>query len=170
MLRPAGKALRWLFSKPGAVKGAPDELLNAGELAQRLVFDVGFAGLTAATTPGDIVDKATAAGTQLIGGTGLGLAAGRLGGRNQALAGALDMGGSVAGDFLAMPVGDAIMRGKDKVMGGEGLTPYERLGVEQEQAIRESAQTQILAQLGLLPNDYQVALVDPTLASNGLGG
>jgi hypothetical protein len=69
-----------------------------------------------------------------------------------------------------MPVGDAIMRGKDRVVGGEGLTPYERLGVEQEQAIRESAQTQILAQLGLLPNDYQVALVDPTLSASGLGG
>ena len=170
MLRPAGKALRWLLSKPGAVKGAPDELLNAGELAQRLIFDVGFAGLTAATTPGDVVDKATAAGTQLVGGAGMGLLGGRLGGRNQALSNALDMGFSVAGDFAAMPVGDAIMRGKDRVMGGEGLTPYERMSVEQEQAIRESTQTQLLAQLGLLPNDYQTALVDPTLSASGLGG
>jgi hypothetical protein len=170
MHRLAGNALKWLFSRPGAVKGAPDELLKAGDLAFRLIPDIGFAGLTAATTPGDVFDKATAAGTQLIGGTGLGLAAGRLGGRNKDIAGLLDMAGSVGGDFAAMPIGDAIMRGKDKVMGGEGLTPYERMSVEQEQAIRESAQTQILAQMGLLPNDYQTVLVDPTLSASGLGG
>lgn len=170
MLRPAGRALKWLFSKPGAVKGASDEMLGAGELALRLVPDVGFAALTAAHTPGDVFDKATAAGAQLVGGTAGGLAAARLGGRNQAVANLLDMAGSVAGDYAAMPVGDAIMRGKDKLAGGEGLTPYERLGLEQEKAIRESAETQVLASLGLLPNNYQTVLVDPTLAANGLGG
>ena len=170
MLRPAGTALKWLFSKPGAVKGAPDQLMNAGELAFRLAPDIGFSVLTAAQTPGDIFDKAVAGGTQLVGGTGVGLLAGRMGGRNEAVSGLLDMAGSVAGDFSAMPVADAIQRGKDKVMGGEGLTPWERMGKAEKEALIESAQTQVLADLGLLPAETQSYLVDPTLMANGLGG
>ena len=37
-----------------------------------------------------------------------------------------DLGGSYGGDFAGMAVGDGMMRGKDKLFGGEGLTPYER--------------------------------------------
>ena len=170
MLRPAGKALKWLFSKPGATKGASDQMLGAGELAMRLAPDIGFAALTAAQTPGDIFDKTVAGGAQLIGGTGLGLAAGRLGGRNQAVSGLLDMAGSVGGDYAAMPVADAIQRGKDKLMGGSGLTPWERMGEQQQQELVNAAQTQVLAELGLLPAETQGYLVDSTLAANGLGG
>ena len=170
MLRPAGKALKWLLSKPGAVKGAPDEMLKAGDLAMRLGLDAGFAGLTFAQTPGDLADKTIAAGSQLIGGAGMGLVGGRLGGRNDALATVLDTTFSVGGDFAAMPVADALMRGKDKIAGGEGLTPWERMGAKEKEALIESAQTQVLADLGLLPAETQSYLVDPSLMANGLGG
>ena len=82
MLRPAGNALKWLFSKPGAVKGASREMMNAGEIAFRILPDAGFGLLTAAQTPGDIFDKAVAGGAQVVGGAGGGLLLGKLGGRN----------------------------------------------------------------------------------------
>ena len=28
MIKPAGQALRWLFSRPNMIKGKPDELMN----------------------------------------------------------------------------------------------------------------------------------------------
>ena len=170
MLRPAGNALKWLFSKPGAVKGAAREMMNAGEIAFRIIPDAGFGLLTAAQTPGDIFDKAVAGGAQVVGGAGGGLLLGKLGGRNDAASNLLDMMGSVGGDFAAMPIADTIQRGKDKVMGGEGLTPWERMGKQEKEALIESAQTQVLADLGLLPAETQGFLVDPTLAANGLGG
>ena len=59
--------------------------------------------------------------SQLVGGAGAGLVGGRLGGRNEALSTVLDTAFSVGGDFAAMPVGDALMRGKEKKKGGKIL-------------------------------------------------
>ena len=169
-LRLAGDALKWLFSKPGVSKGAPSQLLNAGELAMRLVPDVGFAALTAAQTPGDVFDKAVAGGAQLIGGTGVGLAAGRLGGRNQAVSGLLDMGGSVLGDYAAMPVSDTIQRAKDKLVGGEGQTAWERMGAEQQTAYANELKQQILAQYGLVPGTREQYAMSPDPTMSVIGG
>ena len=55
-------------------------------------------------------------------------------------------------------------------MGGKGQTPYEKLSETQMVDLQESAKAQLLAELGLLPGSTQSALVDPTLAANGLGG
>jgi hypothetical protein len=46
-------------------------------------------------------------------------------------------------------------------MGGKGQTAYERLSEEQFDAMKEEATRQALAELGLLPQGYQSALVDP---------
>ena len=159
MLRPAGKALQFLFSgqKPG-------------EIALRVAPDLLFGGLEAAMTPGDFGDKAIAGLSSATGGISGGLLLGKLGGNNQLLTTALDMAGSIGGDMAGRAVGDVAMKGKDLVMGGKGQNPYEKLGEEQQRAMMEDAKIQVLAELGLLPGGYQTALVDPTLAMNGLGG
>ena len=159
-LRLAGNALKWLFSKPGAVKGT-SESIGKLELALRLAPDLVGAGITAAVTPGDIGDKAIASGTQLIGGTVTGLAAGRAF-RNPLLSGTADTIASIAGDFASMPVADALMRGKDSVLGGKGQTPYERLSEEQQRMLAQNIERQVLQAYGLLPGTRDQYLQDPT--------
>ena len=158
--RLAGQALKWLFSKPGAVKGTT-ESIGKLELALRLAPDLVGAGITSAVTPGDIVDKAIAGGTQLVGGTVTGLAAGRAF-RNPLVSGTADTIASYAGDFASMPVGDAIMRGKDKLLGGSGQTPYERLSEKQQLMLAQQIEKQVLQAYGLLPGTRNQYLQDPT--------
>ena len=150
--RMAGKALealRWLF------KGD-----DAGQIALRVIPDVGFGVLEGALTPGDLGDKVIAgAGTALGGVTG-GAALGKLGGNSIAARQLLDLTGSVGGDFAGRFVAEGIQRGKDKVMGGKGQTAYERLSEEQFNVMKEEATRQALAELGLLPQGYQSALTD----------
>ena len=57
----------------------------------------------------------------------------------------LDMAGSYGGAYSAMPVADAIMRGKDKLMGGKGQTPYERLSDEQKKVLEAQITEQVMA-------------------------
>lgn len=159
MLRTAGSALKYLFKGQGP-----------GEIALRVVPDVLYGGMEAAMTPGDFGDKAIAGLSSATGGITGGLLLGKLGGNNQMLSTALDMAGSIGGDFAGRAAGDVALKGKDLVMGGKGQTPYEKLGEEQRNAMMEDAKVQVLAELGLLPGGYQSALVDPTLAMNGLGG
>ncbi len=149
MLRPAGKALQWLFSTYDDV-AQTQKAMTALDIAARLGPDVLMSGISAATTPGDIGDKAIVAGTQLLGGAGGGLVAGKLS-KNPAISGLLDFGGSIAGDFAAMPVADALMRGKDKVSGGKGETPYERLSAQQQKQLAAQIEQQVLQAYGLLP-------------------
>ena len=96
----------------------------------RLAPDIMFGGLEAAMTPGDIGDKIIAGTGSAMGGALGGLALGKLGGKNQALGTALDMAGSIAGDFGGRAVSDAVLRGKDAITGGQGLTPYEKMSQE----------------------------------------
>ena len=156
------QALKWLFSKPGATKGAPAVMMGKGELARRLIPDVGFAALSAATTPGDLGDKLIVGGTQLVGSTGLGLAAGRLAGRNQLASELLDQGFSIAGDFASMPVADMAMRGKDKLLGGEGMTAWERLSAEQQKLLAQQIEQNVLQAYGLLPGTRNQYFQDPS--------
>jgi len=156
MIRPAGKALKWLFSNYDEVSKS-QKAMNALEIAGRLGPDVLFGGMAAAMTPGDLADKAIVGGTQMLGGSMGGLMAGKLS-RNPAVSGLLDFGGSVAGDMVAQPVGDMILRGKDKVAGGKGQTPYEKLSDEQRQQLAQQIEQQVLDAYGLISRDpYLVA-------------
>ena len=110
--------------------------MNALEIAGRLGPDVLFGGIAAAMTPGDIVDKAIVGGTQVIGGSAGGLLAGKMS-RNPTVSGLLDFGGSIAGDMVSQPAADMILRGKDKVAGGPGKTPYEKLSDEQRKQLSQ---------------------------------
>ena len=163
MLRLAGTALKntgkFLINNMGQ---------SSGEIALRVVPDIGFGVLAATQTPGDLGDKLIAGSTQALGGVIGGAAAGgairKLGG-GQAIQNLADMGGSVAGDFAGMAVGDNLSRGKDILMGGSGQTPYERMGRREQQAYAIELEKQILAQYGLLPGTRE-QYADP---STGMG-
>ena len=138
--RMAGKlldALGWLF------KGQ-----DGAEIAFRVIPDVGFGVLEGAMTPGDIGDKLIAGTSTAVGGLGGGIALGKLGG-NGRLGTALDMAGSLGGDFAGRAVGEQVQKGKDKLMGGKGQSAYERFNEEQMAMIREQAKQELMVQLGI---------------------
>ena len=162
--RKAGQLLNWLAWDPIA-----NQRRSAADLGMRLVYDVGFGGLAAAQTPGDLGDKViTGLSTAAFGGGG-GLALGRLGGKNQMLTNALDMAGSVGGDFAGMAIGDSAMRLKDRIGGGIGETPWERMGSEQQAQFASDLEQQILAQYGLIPGTREQYARDSFMTDNGLG-
>ena len=106
--RMAGKALealKWLF------KGD-----DAGQIALRVIPDVGFGVLEGAMTPGDLGDKIVAGSSTAVGSLAGGIGFGKLGGNSAVARQLLDIGGSVGGDFAGRWVGDHIQRGKDKVL------------------------------------------------------
>ena len=131
------------------------------EIGIRVGMDVLPATINAIATPGDFFDKAVAGATDLALSSTLGLAAGRLGGRNQVASTLLDMAGSYGGAYGAMPVADTIMRGKDKLMGGKGQTPYERLSDEQKKVLEAQITEQVLYAYGLVPQTSRY-FNDPT--------
>ena len=167
-----GTVARMAFSKPvqqalGKFFIGSELMAKPGALAMRLAPDVAFGALAAATTPGDYADKLIAGTTQAVGGGLTGLMMGRgaraLGAGNE-LQGLVDMGGSILGDMGGMVVGDTLQRGKDKLFGGEGLTAYERMSKDQQDAFAQQIQAQTLAGLGYVPG-----MQDQYLASLGLG-
>ena len=158
MLRFAGHALK---AGPKAVQWLTKGI-GPGEMALRVAPDIGFGIMAATQTPGDLGDKLIAGGTQALGGVTGGLLGGKLGGNNQILSNILDMGGSYAGDFGGMMIGDNAQRLKDKIMGGEGLTAWERMGAEQQAQYAQELEQQILRQYGLIPGSREQYAVDPT--------
>lgn len=152
--RFAGDSLKWLF------KG-----MGPAEIATRLTPDVIGMGVEMAYTPGDFGDKVIAGLGSGIGGSTGGLLLGKVGGTG-ALGTALDFAGSIGGDMLGRNASEVAMRGKDKLMGGKGQTPYEKMGEQQQLEMMQAGRTQVLAELGLLPGSYQEYLVDP---STGMG-
>ena len=130
------------------------------EIVGRLAPDALFGIMEGAMTPGDLTDKIIAGSGAAIGGATGGLALGKLGG-NSAAGFLLDMGGSIGGDMVGRMASDQILRGKDAISGGKGLTPYEKMSEKQMQEMVQSGRMQALAELGLLPSSTQQALVDP---------
>lgn len=163
--RFAGDALtkggRFLYNNAGR---------NSGEVAMRLLPDLAFGGLAAAQTPGDLGDKLIAGTTQALGGVvgGIGSAGiARKLGANDGFQTAADFIGSYGGDFAGMMVGDTLQRGKDKLMGGQGQTAWERMGANQQAQYARQLEQQILAQYGLVvPGSREQYAIDP---STGMG-
>ena len=134
-------------------------LANKQALLGRLAPDAFYGGLAMMQTPGDLGDKLIAGGTQFVGGGLGGLTAARglkkvMPKAGDTLLTGVDFGGSILGDYAGMAAGDALMRGKDKLMGGEGLNPYERMGAEQQAAYKQQIEQDMLMKLGLI-NPYQ---------------
>ena len=147
----------------GAALGVGKSLfkgMGPTEIVGRLAPDALFGVMEGVMTPGDLGDKIIAGGGAAIGGATGGLALGKLGGSGPA-GFLLDMGGSIGGDMIGRMTADQILKGKDKISGGKGQTPYEKLNEEQMQQLVQSGKMQALAELGLLPSSAQSALVDP---------
>ena len=123
-------------------------MMGPTRLAGRLGPDALFATINAVQTPGDLTDKLTAGATQFLMETGLGLSAGKLT-KNQQLSDLLDLGGSIVGGYSSMPVSDTLLRGKDKLTGGPGLTPYEKLSLAQQQELAQQIEQQVLQAYGI---------------------
>lgn len=155
--RMATNALKWLFSKPGATKDAPRQMMNALDIAGRLGPDAVFAGMAAAQTPGDLGDKLIVGGTDFLMSGIPGLAAGRA-----TNSGLVDQMASIGGAYASMPVSDMILRGKDKIAGGQGLSPYERLGAEQQVQMRDDITQQVMQAYGLIPGTRDQYFSDPS--------
>ena len=68
---------------------------------------------------------------------------------------ALDTAVSLGGDMLAYQAGEQLMRAKDKLSGGKGRTPYERMGDQERAIYEEQLRRQIMAQYGLLPGSRE---------------
>ena len=138
---------------------------SKGEVAMRLVPDIGFGILAGVQTPGDLGDKLIAGGASALGGSVGGLAtAGALKGLRMpgAVQNLGDLAGSVAGDYAGMMVGDTIQRGKDRLMGGQGQTAWERMGQAQQADYAQQLEQQILAQYGIIPGTREQYAIDPT--------
>ena len=130
--------------------------MSKNQIAMRLAPDLMFGGVAMATTPGDLGDRLIAGSTQAVGGGLGGLALGRAAGRFGDTAATLaDMAGSIGGDVVGMQTGDAIMRGKDKLLGGKGETPFERLSAEQQAQLEAQIRAQTLLGAGLIPGYQQ---------------
>ncbi len=80
----------------------------------------------------------------------------------QWLEGTADMVGSFGGDYLGMMAGDTVQRGKDRLMGGQGLTAWERMGAEQQAQFAQDLEQQIMAQYGIIPGTREQYAVDPS--------
>ena len=140
--------------------------MGKADIIGRLAPDAMFGGMAALQTPGDIGDKLIAGTTSVLGGGLGGIAlsrgASRLGMRGMSNYMA-DMAGSVGGDMVGMAVGDGLMKGKDKIAGGTGQTPYERMSAEQQAQFAEQIRRQTLAGAGLVPG-----VRDQFMYENGL--
>lgn len=163
LTRMAGSAIAKKLGKVGTAIVGEELAKRPADLAMRLAPDIFFGGMAAMQTPGDLADKLVAGGAQAIGGGLGGIAAGRAAAAAKApiaIQGLVDMAGSFGGDYAGMYAGDAIMRAKDKLFGGEGLNPYERMGKKEQEAYAKQIEQDTLMKLGLLNPTRQEYLAD----------
>ena len=146
------------FLRPAFANAQGEVTRNA--IIGRLAPDAAFGVLAATQTPGDAFDKATAfTASTLGGGLGGALTTAATRGKLGALG---ELAGGYGGDMLGMYVGDAVSRGKDKLMGGEGMTPFERMGADQQKQFAQDLEQQFLAQYGMLVPGTREQYLDPT--------
>ena len=60
---------------------------------------------------------------------------------------ATDLAGSYGGAMTTMPISDQILRMKDSMQGGQGLSPYEKLDAQRRAEIEQA----LLTKLGFGP-------------------
>ena len=152
----------------GGVKSGLDLLIGEelmrrpAALALRVGPDAVFAGINAGAVPGDPIDKAITFGTEFglsaLPGLGAARVAKNLGG-SEGLQFGLDVMGSYGGSFAAYPASDALLR-----MKGGGMSPYDKLALQQQQEMEERIRQQLMAQYGLSPSSG----TDPFMVANGL--
>lgn len=144
--RMAGSLMGLLKTGLGVAK---DEKIGARKVFNRFAPDAAFGMLAASQTPGDAFDKATAFAGSTLGGGGGGLLLSGITGNKAPMI--TELVGGFLGDQAGMYASEGLQRGKDKLTGGEGLSAYERMGKEQQDAFAEQLKQQILTQYGLIP-------------------
>ena len=166
ILRKAGEAIGLGGRLKAAIGGSSELNPQVMDYVMTLGPDVLFGGFAAAQTPGDAGDKLIAGVSQAIGGGlgGVGLTA--LTGNTGKYRFATDLGGSIVGDMAGMAVGDNLLRAKDKIGGGQGQTPYERMSTQQQEEFAKMLRQQILTEYGIVPGTREQYAMDP---STGMG-
>lgn len=172
MIRMAGtkglQALKYLLGRnPNAVKKGI--AASIPDLGLRLGMDGTMAVINASQTPGDLGDKLLTGLTDFGMSAGTGLVASRPFLGRPGIASGVDMVASVAGGYGSIPVSEQVLKSKDKLMGGSGETPWEKMGREEQERFAQELEQQILAQHGLLyprSNDY---LNPGGLGTGGIG-
>jgi len=134
-----------------------------GELALRLGMDGLMGAAIGMQQPGDLGDKLIAGATDATLGSLGGLALGRLGGKNQMARNMLDMAGSLGGAYAAFPVSEQLLRIK-----GGGMSPYDKLQLEQNAALRAQIEQDVLKQI-MSGRPIPSVNTDQFLTDNGLG-
>ena len=139
-----GRMKRGLTSVEGFKKnlGVP---MTREDMMMTVAPDLLFGGLAAATTEGDIMDKAVAGLGSAAGGIGGGLGARGVFGPKSGL-GILtaEMAGGIGGDMVGMGIADSLIRAKHG-----GATPAEQRYGQQDEAYRQQIIDQFLAENGM---------------------
>lgn len=152
-----------IFNAAKSAAKWPFNGMGKGEIALRLAPDAAFATMNAVQTPGDLGDKLIAGSTDFIGSGLTGLVVSKpFKGPTGAV---VDQIGSIGGMYGGMAVSDVAQRNKDRLMGGEGLSAYERSSLEYEKQLR----AQVIAELdaaGMLSPEMRALL--PTNDNTGM--
>ena len=138
------KVGRGLTSAEGFKKnlGVP---MTREDLMMTVAPDLLFGGIAAATTEGDIVDKAIAGAGSAIGGVAGGLGTrGVLGPKSGLGILGAEMVGGIGGDMVGMGVANSLIRAKNG-----GMTPMEQSYAAQDEAYKQKIIDDFLAQNGL---------------------
>ena len=146
------------FIRPALANSAGK--ITAGSVAGRFAPDALFGLLAASQTPGDAIDKGSAFLGSTLGG-GLGGAAVTALTRDK-LGQVGELIGGIGGDVLGQMGSDSIQRLKDKLSGGEGLTAFEQMNVQEQRRFAEELKQAMLTQYGLLPGTREQYVLNQT--------
>ena len=131
---------------------APGVKVDLGDIAGRLSMDAIFGLMTAANTPGSMLDKTIAGtATTLGGGLGGGIVAGltpNIGGKkirhNPHVRMMTELAGGIGGDMAGMAVGDSILRMKSP----DGMSERDRIMKQADAEYKAQIERGVLQQLG----------------------
>jgi hypothetical protein len=119
--------------------------MTKGDIAMSVAPDLLFGGFAAATTEGDLADKAIAGLGSSVGGIAGGLGArGLLGPKSNLGILGTEMVGGMIGDQIGYGAANSLIRAKHG-----GMTPTEKLMAEQDEQYRSQIVDEFLAQNGI---------------------
>lgn len=119
--------------------------MTKGDIAMTVAPDLLFGGIAAATTEGDLVDKALAGAGSAVGGVAGGIGArGLLGPKSGLGILGTEMVGGILGDQVGYGAAEALIRAKHG-----GMTPAEQQMLAADEAYKQQLYDQFLAEQGL---------------------
>lgn len=119
--------------------------MTKGDIAMTVAPDLLFGGIAAATTEGDIIDKALAGAGSAVGGVAGGIGArGLLGPKSGLGILGTEMVGGILGDQVGYGAAESLIRAKHG-----GMTPAEQQMLAADEAYKRQLYDQFLAEQGL---------------------